>query len=165
MARLRAIWTPLRLVHTSLCFLVVLYAPISWYAASLGLIHKSSSHPVSPNVWLAGFGIASAAMLVAIVIVRAKMMPRRERVGDGRALNLDDEADDAAKRVFVPLRKALVSSWAIADAIGVLGVVVALLVGDGKYYVPFGATALVAMVVLAPRASLLKEVLRAARGG
>src|SRR5580692_1649229 len=107
MARLRALWAPVRLVHTSLCFLVVLYAPLSWYGASLGLIHKSpSKQQLSPTTWLAIFGIASAALLVAIVIVRAKMMPRRERVGDGRALSLDDEADEVAKRVFVPLRKA-----------------------------------------------------------
>ena len=40
------------------------------------------------------FGGIAAVMLVAVIpLVRSKMMPKRDRVGDGRTLDLDTDVD------------------------------------------------------------------------
>lgn len=114
----------------------------------LGARHGSVSPPrLSPAVLFGVLGAIGAAILIGVVpFVRRLVMPR----GAGGQVDLSQPVsrEDPQLQRY---RTANILSWALCDAVAIMGLVAALVYGHGLYYVPYGAVALVALVVYGPR--------------
>lgn len=102
---------------------------------------------LSPAVLFGVLGAIGALIVVGVVpFVRRLVMPQ----GTGGQIDLEQ----AVSREDLQLqryRTANILSWALCDAVAIMGLVAALVYGHGLYYVPYGAVALVALFVYAPR--------------
>jgi hypothetical protein len=103
--------------------------------------------------------IAAICALLSFVL-RARLMPAREHADDRM---IDERVLDTAagKQALAKLRGALIASWAACEAVAICGLVGTFLFRDVSDYAPFGAVALILLVVHAPRPQLLVDVLRA----
>ncbi len=81
--------------------------------------------------------------VAAIVVGLGSVWWRRRFLGD-------ESAASAAPIPFVRLQTHALIVWALADAVGVFGLVVAVLARDGWEFVPFGAAAIALFLLHRP---------------
>ncbi|MGE5187014.1 MAG: hypothetical protein ACM31C_33415 [Acidobacteriota bacterium] len=163
MAKLRVAWRGVRILHTSLIASLAIYAGIVAIVTQQPQ-KKADVFTTDPQLVLTIFGALSLVVLAGVIpILRRKMLPERDRVGDGHTVDLDTEIDPTIKGVLLRLQPAFVATWALCEAVATFGLVLGFLYWDLRYYLPFGGVALVAMIFFAPRVSLLEECMRVVR--
>ena len=149
---------------------VALFASLGIYAVMVVMISakEASRAPTTldPTLFTAIFGVMSALTLIVIVpVLRKARMPPRDWVGSGRALDLDDNPAAAVEQAVSRVRVVSIVTWALCDSVAIYGVILSMLLHDASYYAGFGAVAAAAMLVFAPRQTLLEQVVNAARRG
>ena len=131
----------LLLVHAAMMASVIGYG-VGGYATST---EGAASPPsIDPAVFLAIAAGVAAVAAIASFVVRARRMPRSA-----------DEPD-----AWRQLQGALIATWALDELVAVAGLVPAFLYGDAAYYAPFGAAALILLMLHAPRPRALAELMR-----
>lgn len=141
----RAALRTTRIIHAAITASIGLYGLI---LVELGLQRGSATPPaLAPAVLFGILGAVGAVILVGVVpFVRSALMPR----GGGGQVDLSGSVsrDDARLQRY---RTANILSWALCESVAIMGLVAAMLYGHGLYYVPYGAVAFVALLVLTPR--------------
>ena len=155
---------PLRIVHAAIASTVLVYA------AMLSLLTRrppdstvAREAPPAGLTWM--LGAIAAIVLVAAVLVRrragaraqrrlAEAPPPPARGGHGRAGN-----------PAAPYFTTCLLSWAIAEVVAVLGLVLGFLHWQLTPFLPFGAISLAALLYLAPRRGELESILAGAPRG
>lgn len=141
----RAALRTTRIIHAAITASIGIYGLI---LVNLGAQHGAVTPPrLAPAALFGILGAIGAVILVAVVpFVRSALMPR----GAGGPLDLSQTVsrEDPQLQRY---RTANILSWALCESVAIMGLVAAILYGRGLYYVPYGAVALVALLVLAPR--------------
>jgi hypothetical protein len=107
------------------------------------------------GVFYAIIGVFSAGVAVAIPLLRRRMMPPRA-AGAGPA------PDTVPTRALGRWLSAQLLSWALCESVAIYGLVLAFVTHEPAAYYPFGAVALVLMLLYPPRRRDLEAVARAA---
>ncbi len=154
--RAAATLKPLRIVHIALTVSPALFA-----FGAVMLTSGKAAPALDPSLTLALFGALAVVLLIAAPIAAARMMPRLERVDDGRRRSLDRFDDDDGRVALGKLRTALIMRWSMTEAVANIGLVAAVLLHDAMAYGPFGLVAIASLVRAAPTAALYQSVLRA----
>jgi hypothetical protein len=160
--KLRQNWRALQIVY------VALLASLGIYALMLVVISGAEASRIpttlDPTLFTAIFGGLGGLTLLAIVpVVRKALMPPRDRVGGGRTLDLDEDHGPAVAQAVSRARAGSIVTWALCESVAVYGLVLSMLLHDTSYYAPFAGVAAAAMLVFAPRRTLLDQVVNAAR--
>ena len=148
---------PLRIVHAAIASTVLVYA------AMLSLLTRrppdstvARETPPAGLTWMLG-------AIAAIVLVAAVLVRRRAQV---RARRLFDEAPPPAPagrgragNPAAPYFTTCLLSWALAEVVAVLGLVLGFLHWQLTPFLPFGAVSLAALLYLAPRRRELEAIL------
>jgi hypothetical protein len=167
--KLRQAWRVLRILHIALLASLGVYAAIAVFIANQPVTTPTGSAakaPLDPQLLTSVLGAMAALTLVAVIpFMRKLLMPKRQRVGDGRDLDLDEAVTGPLNFAFGRLRVGCIVTWALCESIAIYGLMLAILFHDARYYGPFAGVAAVAMLVFAPRRALIEEVVRGARAG
>jgi hypothetical protein len=126
----------LRIVHAALA------ASILFYGGVIVLVTRAippenivPGAPIARTdapAWTLGLGaLLAAALLIAVAIVRRRFRP-----------------ETYAKRA--------ITSWALTEAIAIVGLVMGMLHRDAAIFVPFGAVSFAVILLLAPRRRLFE---------
>lgn len=154
-------WRPMWIVFGMLCFFVAVEAGI---AVWLGTQPPPTQQGIDPTIMLGTLGaVAALELFVVIPLMMRKKLPPRDRVGNGRTIDLSQPPDETVAPLLGRLRQAMIFAWAMGHSIAIYGLIAAFLYHRVEYFAPFGAAAATAFVWFAPRRSLLESVLRAAR--
>ena len=149
---------PLKIVHAALIGSIIIYAVI-------GFVVTAHAHPakqaLDPTVILSAFAAAALAMLVAIPIVRKRVLPPMSDTDE--TVDLQREVDPDTSTMLGKLRGGLIMTWAMCESIAIFGLVAALLFQTGWYVVPFAGVAIVAQLFYAPSETVLGRALRGMR--
>jgi hypothetical protein len=118
------------------------------------------AEPMSHGMFLAIMAAVAAICGALSFALRARMMPARTRDHDGK---IDESAlsSEPARAALGKLRGALILSWALCEAVALCGLVVTFLFHEVADYAPFGAAALILLLVHAPKPALLVDVMNA----
>lgn len=156
MPRAKQVWLPLLVIHASMMASVIMYGVIGYMISET----MPPAAPMSHGLFLAIAGGAAAIFAALSFVLRARMMPARTRDHDNR---IDEGAlgSEPARAALGKLRGALIVSWALCEAVALCGLVVTFLFHDVADYAPFGAAALILMLVHAPKPALLVDVMNA----
>lgn len=127
--------------------------------AYLAVVHLAAT-PVPEGggdygVFYGIIGLFSAGVAVAIPILRKRLMPPRAS-GGGPA------PDSVPTRLLGRWLSAQLLSWALCESIAIYGLILAFVAHQPAAYYPFGAVALVLMLLYPPRRRDLEAVARAA---
>ncbi len=157
-ARVRDVWLPLLVVHAAMMVGIIAYGVMGYVVAE-----EASGPPpaIDHATFLAAMaGVAAVAALLSFV-VRARMMPPRERAGDGRGVDVARLGSTDVRAAFGRLRGALIGAWGLSEAVAVCGLVSTVLFHAASPNAPVGAAALILLLVHAPRPRLLVQVMAA----
>ena len=103
----------------------------------------------APHFFLAIFVGLAIADLVAVQVLRARLLPR-----ETPASALDDKPPEEdtpeAREALMKLGRVYVLSWALCESVGMFGLVATELLHQPVYYVGFAAVALVFLVLYRP---------------
>ena len=151
---LRQQYLGMRIVHGGLL------APLAIYGALAFAIVRPQPHPLDPRLLCAIFGAISLALVAIVVpLVRKKMLP--ELRDSGTPLDLAQPIPPTSVKSLNSLRAASILTWALCESTAMFGLVVAFITGEPRYYPPFAAFALIAMVIYRPTRALFDSVIRA----
>jgi hypothetical protein len=151
-------WRALRILH------LALLAALAVWAVIASTLPKPKHAPVGLDVLVYVLaGVAAIELFVVIPVLRAKLMPPRERVGDGRELDLAAMLEGRLGVAFNRLSVSSIITWALCVSVGMYGLVLVILFGDLRFYPAFAVPAALAMIAWAPSRTLIEEVARAAR--
>lgn len=115
------------------------------------------------QVMFIAMAVVSVAVLVAMVVLRGRMMPPRQPAEQLRDdIPADEELSPSARSALGKLFVASILTWALAESVAIYGLILGFLMHERWPLYPFSAVALVAMLIYAPRRSLFEEVVRAA---
>jgi hypothetical protein len=156
MPRAKDVWLPLLVVHASMMASTIMWGVIGYMASET----MAPAEPMSHGLLLAITGAIAAICAALSFYVRGRLMPAREHAGD-KMIDESKLATPAGRRALAKLRGALVASWALCEGVALCGLVGTFLFRDASDYAPFGAAALILLVVHAPKPQLLVDVLRA----
>ena len=144
-------------MHAAMMTSVIMYGVVS-YAVAEG---EPYARPAIDHDLVRAICAAVAAVCAALsFVVRAKLLPARA-LGEGYTFPLERLRAGPGRAALLKLRSALIVTWALVEAVAIAGLVPALLYQDTADYAPFGAAALVLLLIHAPRPKLLVEVMRA----
>jgi hypothetical protein len=104
----------------------------------------ASPPAIDHRVFLAIAGGVAAIAAIAAFVLRARRLPR----AGGEPVP------------YKELQATLIASWALDELAAIAGLVPAFLYGDAASYAPFGAAALILLLVHAPRPRALAELIR-----
>jgi hypothetical protein len=157
-------WRGLQIIHGVLLASLVIYGGVA--INILQQPRKDAGASLDPTliVGILG-GLSILVLLVVVPVIRAKGLPPRDWVGDGRSRDLEIELDETAQQMMKKLRITLLLTWAFCEAVAVWGLIGTILFHDIRYYLGFAAVAAAAMAYHAPRRSLLEACMRAANLG
>ena len=131
----------LLVVHAAMMASVIGYGVVA-YATTR---EATASPPaIDEHAFLAIAGAVAAIAAAASFVLRARRLPRAA-------------AEPADPR---QLQGALIASWGLVEVVAIAGLVPALLYGNAGDYAPFGAAALILLLVQAPRPQRLAELFR-----
>ena len=130
-------------IHASMMASVIMYGIIGFTISAEAPPSSAPNHGLFVGI-LAG---VAALCAIASFVVKARMMPAA------------DSAEPPPTRLG-QIRGALVVAWALCEAIAICGLVVTFVFHDVSDYSPFGAAALVLLLVHAPRPRRLAELMR-----
>lgn len=161
-ATLGAATRTMRLVHAALT------AAVGIYVVVVAVLVR---RPADPQAGAAAIGVlpyafaaAAVGSLVALVVLRRKMMPAREppaqladRIAD------DDPLPEPARRALGKVFAASIVTWALAESVAIYGFVLGILLRDVRPMLPFAAVSIAVLLAYAPRRALLEAAVRAAR--
>jgi hypothetical protein len=137
----------------------------TWIYGGVGYFVTQGAAPrgeTAPPVLLAALGGAGLVVLIAAPIVRSFMLPRRERVTDGTAIDVAERMRRPAGRAAMARTfSAWLVAWALCEGVAIFGLVAVFLRQAPLEYLPFGAAADLGLIALAPRAALLEQIARA----
>jgi len=157
-------WRGLQIIHGVLLASLAIYGGVAVNILQQPRRNPGASLDPTMIVGILG-GLSVLMLLVVIPVVRAKGLPPRDWVGDGRSRDLEIEPDERAQQMMRKLRVALIVTWAFCEAVALWGLIATILFYDIRYYLGFAAVAAAAMVYHAPRRSLLEACMRAANLG
>jgi hypothetical protein len=130
----------LLLVHAAMMASVIGYGVVVYATTRETAV---SPPAIDRGVFLAIAGGVAAAAAIGAFVLRARRLPRA-----GAPIAVDR------------LQATMISSWALDELVAVAGLVPAFLYGDAATYAPFGAAALLLLVIHAPRPRALAELIR-----
>lgn len=137
-------WLPLLLIHASMMASVIMYGIIGYTISE----ELPPAAPMSHGAFVAIMAGVAALCAVLSFVLRARLMPT------------SGTADEPAATRFGKLRGALIAAWALCEAVALCGLVVTFVFHDVSDYAPFGAAALVLLLVHAPRPRKLAALMR-----
>lgn len=145
MPRVRApnVWLPLLVIHASMMASVIMYGIIGFTVSADG----PPSTDASRGLVLAIVAVVAALCAIASFVAKARMMPAAD-------------PDLPAPTRLGKVRGALIVAWALCEAVAICGLVPTLIFRDVSTYAPFGAAALVLLLVHAPRLQRLAALMR-----
>jgi hypothetical protein len=156
-----AFWRVLRIIHLAFAATIGVYAVVvAQVTARAAAGAASAARPFPTPMAIALAAVSVAMLVIGIPLARAKLMPPRQRVDDGRARTLGDLDTPGGKAALEKVFIASIVSWALCGAVAIYGLVLSLLTMSFAPFVPFGAVALAAMLALTPRAALWQSVAR-----
>jgi hypothetical protein len=150
-------WRALRIVHVALTAGLVVYGVVAAVAAP----RAGASFAADPLWIIAPLGVVGAMLLALAPAVSQRMMPPRRRPGAGPAPGPAVLDSPAGRRAVTRAQRALITIWALYEAVAALGLIAALMLGDAIVLAPFGLVAILGLVAHAPRAALLQQILAA----
>jgi len=147
-------WRALRIVHLALTGGLLVYAVVAVLAA------PTTAAATTDPIWIiAPLGVVGAMLIALAPVVAQRMMPPRRRGGEPRDPALLDTP--AGRRAVTRAQRALVTIWALYEAVAALGLIAALILGDAVILAPFGLVAVLGLIAHAPRGALLQQILGA----
>ncbi len=151
---LRQQYLGMRIVHGGLL------APLAIYGALAFVIMQPRPASVDPRLLCAIFGALSLVMVAIIVpLLRKKMLP--ELRDGGTPIDLAQPIPPTSVKSLNSLRAVSILTWALCESTAMFGLVVTVMTGEPRYYPPFAAFALIAMVIYRPTRALFDSVIRA----
>ena len=149
-------------MHAAMMSSVIMYGIVAYMAAE----SDAYARPMLDENVVRGIAAAVAATCAALsFVLRAKLSPPRAPAlapGEDGTFPLELLRAPHGRAALLELRKALIVTWALVEGVAIAGLVPALLYQDTADYAPFGAAALILLLVHAPRPKLLVEVMKAA---
>ena len=145
-------------MHAAMMSSVIMYGVVAYAVAE----SDAYARPAIDHDLVRGLAAAVGAVCAALsFVVRTRLSPPR-KPGDGGTFPLELLRAPHGRAALLKLRGALIATWALVEAVAIAGLVPALLYQDTADYAPFGAAALILLLVHAPRPRLLVEVMKAA---
>ncbi|SRR6266568_46324 len=138
----------------------VLLASVGALVAIGYAIMPTRQPPALPLAVPVTIGAVALGVVVAIPILRARLMPPVAETGGTGMLSAKD-AETAAGNYFI----VHVLSLALCEAVATLGLVLTVLTSEPRCVLGFAAVAAAGMAILRPSAERLRGVLRAASQG
>jgi len=141
-----------RTIYLALLASLAIYGGIAFQvAASAETVSAKSGTAASPEsvrLLLISFALVSGIMTVFVIpLLRRLVLP-----APGSGLDLD--------KVLGKLQTASIATWALAESIGIYGLILAFLSRDPLYYIGFAALAAVNFALYPPRTALWDEATR-----
>jgi hypothetical protein len=147
---------PLKIVHAALMVSIVIYAVIAFVVTAQS---HPAKPPLDPTVILPVFAAMALAMLVAIPIVRKRVLPPMTDTDE--RIDAQQEVDPDVSAMLGKLRGGLITTWAMCESIAIFGLIAAFLFHTGWYVLPFAGVAIVAQLFYAPTEAVLGRAVRA----
>ena len=178
---LKASLVTLRILHLAMCASLGVYLLMLFMVVS-GQEREADADHVDPAVATAAppakqeppgdlltivFAGMAAMSAIGMLVLRSKLMPKGSDVGRtealaGTASSTPDQLSAPQKRAMTRLFTASVLAWALCESVALYGLILGFLHKDVMHYLPFGACALLLLLVMAPRRAQLEGVVRAA---
>ena len=178
---LRASLVTLRILHGAMCATIGIYLLMLFMVInSQNAAQRNQAPPVEGastpapvkqeppgDIVTIVFAAMAGVSALGLLVVRSKLMPKGADVGRTEALAgssaaLPDQLGAPAKRALARLFTASIFAWALAESVAVFGLILGFLHRDVVHYLPFGACALLLLLVMTPRRAQVEGVVRAA---
>jgi hypothetical protein len=145
----------LRVLFGALCATQAIYVAIAYLVVG----RATSERPwerAAPNPTLVWVFVGVAAATVAMIpVLRRKLLPRGARAVEG----VDRAPKVPAVRALGRYMSGQILSWALCEAVGVYGLIVAFTTYQPRYAIGFAAAAAINLAIYAPRAEHVRGIL------